>query len=284
MMRVLVTGAGGQIGTELVALFAGAGHGVTAATSATLDVTDRATVVDAVRALAPAVVVNTAAWTDVDGCEHDPDRAERVNGRAVGHLVEAAEDVGAQVCHLSTDYVFDGRKTGPYVEGDRPNPLSVYGRSKLAGERHLRPEDLLIRTAWVSGLHGRNVVTAVLRQVELREELHFVDDQLGSPTMAADLAGKVVELAEARAGGTFHVTNQGAATWYEVARAVVVALGLDPARLRPVPTAELDPPRPAARPANSVLDNARLRADGIALLPHWRERLPGLVAAMAGRR
>ena len=281
-MRVLVTGAGGQVGSELVAVFGAAGHEVAAATSAALDVTDRRAVAEALRAVSPAVVVNAAAWTDVDACEDDPARAELVNGRAVGHLVEAAEALGAHVCHLSSDYVFDGRKAGPYVEDDEPHPLSAYGRSKLAGERHLRPDDTLIRTSWVSGRHGRNVVTAILGQVRRGGELSFVDDQRGSPTVAADLAAKVLELAEARAGGTFHVTNQGQATWYEVARAVTAALGLDPEGVRPVSTAELEPPRRAVRPANSVLDNARLRDEGRGVLPHWRDRLEALVAVMAG--
>ena len=281
-MRVLVTGAGGQVGAELVAVFGAAGHEVTAATSAVLDVTDRRAVAEALRAVAPDVVVNAAAWTDVDACEDDPARAELVNGHSVGHLAEAAEAQGAHLCHLSTDYVFDGRKAEPYVEDDEPHPLSAYGWSKLAGERHLRPDDTLVRTSWVSGRHGRNVVTAILDQARRGGELSFVDDQRGSPTMAADLATKVLDLAEARAGGTFHVTNQGEASWYDVARAVMAALGLDPGRVRAVATAELDPPRRAVRPANSVLDNARLRREGMGVLPHWRERLDALVAVMAG--
>ncbi len=283
-MRVLVTGAGGQIGQELVAVFTGAGHDVAPTTSATLDVSDRAAVLEAVQALAPEVVVNAAAWTDVDACEEDPRRAERVNGRAVAHLVEAAEKVGAQVVHLSTDYVFDGGKAGAYVEDDEPHPLSVYGRSKLSGERELRPDDTLIRTAWVSGRRGRNIVTAILRQAALVPELRFVDDQRGSPTVAADLATKVLELSEARHGGTFHVTNQGAASWFELARAVMVSLGLAPERVRPITTAELDPPRPALRPANSVLDNAALRREGIEALPHWRGRFDRLVRAVVADR
>ena len=279
-MRVVVTGAGGQIGRELTQVFTAAGHEVTGTTSAALDVSDRQAVRHALRSLAPEVVVNAAAWTDVDGCEDDPDRAAAVNGRAVGHLVEAAEEIGAHLCHLSTDYVFDGRKLGPYVEDDEVNPLSVYGWSKLAGEQELRPGDTLIRTAWVSGRWGRNVVTAIRRQAAVAPELSFVTDQRGSPTIAADLAAKILELAEARHGGVFHVTNQGEATWFELARAVMASLGLAPQRVRPITTAELDPPRRAVRPANSVLDNAALRRLGIALLPHWRERLDRLVATM----
>lgn len=273
-MRVLVTGAAGQVGHDLVSAFGTAGHEVVPTTSATLDVTDWPAVWNALQALRPELVVNAAAWTAVDACEDDPQRADLVNGRAVSFLVAAAEEVGARVCQLSTDYVFDGRKPGPYVEDDEPNPLSVYGWSKLGGERALRPDDLLIRTAWVSGRNGRNVITSVISMLSLIK-IPFVDDQHGSPTIASDLAAKVVELSEARLAGTFHVTNQGEATWFEVAQAVMESLRLGAERVQPITTAELS--RRARRPANSVLDNAALRREGIALLPHWRESLPQLV-------
>ncbi|HSH23882.1 MAG TPA: dTDP-4-dehydrorhamnose reductase [Acidimicrobiales bacterium] len=273
-MRVLVTGAAGQVGHDLVLAFGAAGHEVVPTTSATLDITDWPAVWNALQALRPELVVNAAAWTAVDACEDDPERADLVNGRAVSFLVAAAEEVGARVCQLSTDYVFDGRKPGPYVEDDEPNPLSVYGWSKLGGERALRPDDLLIRTAWVSGRNGRNVITSVISMLSLIK-IPFVDDQRGSPTIASDLAAKVVELSEARLAGTFHVTNQGEATWFEVAQAVMESLRLGAERVQPITTAELS--RRARRPANSVLDNAAVRREGIALLPHWRESLPQLV-------
>ncbi len=273
-MRVLITGASGRVGRELVKVFTAAGHQVSATTSATLDVTDWPGVWNAVHALVPDVVVNAAAWTDVDACQDDRERAERVNWQAVVHLVTAAEAVGAHVCHLSTDYVFDGRKPDPYVEDDEANPLSVYGWSKLRGERALRPDDTLIRTAWILPRHGPSIVTYLIAQSSMF--LPFVDDQRGSPTIASDLAAKVLELTEARLGGVFHVTNQGAATWFELARATMESLRLAPGRIKPISAAELDPPRRAPRPANSVLDNVALRREGIALLPHWRESLPRL--------
>ncbi|MDP9006330.1 MAG: dTDP-4-dehydrorhamnose reductase [Actinomycetota bacterium] len=275
-MRVLITGASGRVGRELVKVFTAAGHQVSAPTSDVLDVTDWMSVWNAVHALAPDVVVNSAAWTDVDACQGDPDKAERVNGRAVVYLVEAAKAVGAHVCHLSTDYVFDGRKTGPYVEDDETNPLSVYGWSKLLGEAALRPHDTLIRTSWIVARHGQSIVTNVLSQLSLRDQF-YVDDQRGSPTIASDLAGKVLELAEARLGGVFHVTNQGGATWFELARATMESLRLAPTRIKPITAAQLNPPRKAPRPANSELDNAALRREGLALLPHWREPLDRLV-------
>ncbi|MGI8758352.1 MAG: dTDP-4-dehydrorhamnose reductase [Acidimicrobiales bacterium] len=276
-MRVLVTGAGGQLGREVAAAFAGAGHDPVAADHGQLDVGDRDAVLQALRTVAPHAVVHAAAWTAVDACEADPDRAWRVNALAVRHVAEGARGAGAHLCHVSTDYVFDGAKVGPYVEWDRPNPRSVYGRSKLAGEQELDAGSTLVRTSWVCGRHGANMVKTVLRLAGEHDELSFVDDQRGCPTFAADLAAKIVELVVGRRPGVFHVTNQGPTTWFDFARAVLESAGLDPARVRPITTAEVTPPRPAPRPANSVLDNAALRLSGMALLPHHRESLDRLV-------
>lgn len=282
-MRVLITGADGQVGRELVAVFEAGGHEVVPTDQDSLDVGDRDQVLQAVAAIRPAAVVHTAAWTAVDACEADPDQAFRINALAVRHVAEAARRFGAHVCHLSTDYVFDGTKSGPYLEWDQPNPQSVYGRSKLGGERELDATSTLVRTAWVCGQHGTNMVKTILRLATERDQLAFVDDQRGSPTFAADLAAKILELAVSRRPGTFHVTNQGATTWYELAQAVMAAAGLDPDRIRPITTAELTPPRPAPRPANSVLDNAALRLSGLPLLPPWQESLDRLVRGLAGR-
>ncbi len=280
MMRVLVTGAGGQLGRELVDAFAGAGHEVVGVDHRRLDVGDRDAVLQSVDAVSPDVIVNAAAWTAVDACESDPDRAWRVNALGVRHLVEAARIVGAHVCHLSTDYVFDGTKAGPYTEWDATNPQSVYGRSKLGGEAEVGPSATLVRTSWVCGRHGANMAKTVLRLAATHDELAFVDDQQGSPTEAADLAEAVVRLVTGRLPGTFHVTNQGSTTWFEFAQVVVASAGLDPARVRPVATVDLQPPRPAPRPANSVLDNAALRLMGLPLLPPWQESIRRLVAEL----
>jgi dTDP-4-dehydrorhamnose reductase len=276
-MKVLVTGAGGQVGSELVDAFAG--HDVTAADRAALDVADREAVLGLVTQLRPDAIVHAAAWTDVDGCEGDEERALLVNGLGTRHVAEAARRVGAHVCALSTDYVFDGTKPEPYVEWDRPNPCSAYGRSKLAGELELRgvPGATVVRTSWVCGARGHNMVKTILRLAESHDTLRFVDDQRGHPTFARDLAGAVRRLVVDRRPGMFHVTNQGAVTWFEFARAVLEAAGHDPARVEPIATADLDPPRPAPRPANSVLDNAALRLSGLPLLPHYSEPLAELV-------
>jgi dTDP-4-dehydrorhamnose reductase len=181
---------------------------------------------------------------------------------------------------LSTDYVFDGTGTRPYVEWDKTNPLSVYGLSKLGGEREAGPDATIVRTSWVSGAHGKNMVRTVLQLANGDGPLRFVDDQRGRPTFTADLAGALLVLADSRLPGIFHVTNDGEATWFELVRAVLTAIGADAGRVEPISTAELDPPRPAPRPAYSVLDNAALRLSGLPLLPHWEDALERLVRAL----
>jgi len=274
-VRVLITGAGGQLGHDLLRAFTG--HEVVGTTHGQLDVADRDAVLATITELRPDAVVHAGAWTDVDGCETDPDRAFRVNALGTRHVVEGARLAGARVCYLSTDYVFDGTGDRPWVEWDAPAPLSVYGRSKLGGERELDPGATVVRTSWVCGAHGRNFVKTILRAAAERDELTVVDDQRGCPTFTSDLAGAIARLVVARLPGTFHVTNQGATTWFDFARAIVAAAGFDAAKVRPIATADLHPPRPAPRPANSVLDNAALRLSGIPLLPDWHEPLDRLL-------
>jgi dTDP-4-dehydrorhamnose reductase len=282
-MKVLLTGAGGQVGHELRAAFDD--HDVVAVDHAALDVADREAVLAAVTGLRPDAIVHAAAWTAVDACEGDPDRAYATNTLGTRHVAEAARRVGAHVTYFSTDYVFDGTKPEPYVEWDAPNPESVYGRSKLGGEVELaaNPGSTIVRISWVCGYHGANMVKTILRLAGEHEQLSFVDDQRGHPTFAEDVAPLVRRLVVERRPGLFHVTNQGAVSWYEFAAAVLEASGADPARVRPIRTAELQPPRPAPRPANSVLDNAALRAEGLPLLPDFRESLGRLVRRLQDR-
>ena len=276
-MRVLLTGAGGQLGRELVDAFSGSGHDTVACDRATLDVSEREQALQVIGAVRPHTVVHAGAWTDVDGCEGHPDRAFSVNALGTRHVAEAARSAGARVCYVSTDYVFDGAAARPYTEWDPTNPLSVYGRSKLAGEAVLGPDDTVVRTSWVCGRHGRNFVKTILGRAQQGRELTVVDDQHGCPTFAEDLAGMICRLVAGRRPGTFHVTNQGPTTWYGLARDVVVAAGLDPALVKPIATADLQPPRPAPRPAYAVLDNAALRLGGESLLPDHHEPLERLV-------
>lgn len=281
-MRIVVTGSGGQLGQEVVLAANARGHDVIATTRATLDVTDRSATVTTLGEIRPDVIVHAAAWTAVDACEGDTDRAMRDNAEATRNVVEAAESCGARVMYVSTDYVFDGTKPTPYVESDVPNPQSVYGRSKLEGEQAMRPSDAIVRISWVCGFHGANMVKTVMRLMETNPTLSFVEDQIGHPSLADDVARKMVELIEVGVSGTWHVTNQGVVSWYEFAREVVRMCGGDPQMVQPIATVDLNPPRPASRPANSVLDNAAMREAGIELLDDFRVPLERLVRRLRG--
>lgn len=278
---VLVTGAGGQVGREATVRFEAAGWNVVAHDRAGLDVTDRAAVLAAVAAASPEAVVNLSAWNAVDLAETEVDAAFAVNAMAVRHLVTACRRTGARLCHVSTDYVFDGTKDGAYVEWDRTNPQSAYGRSKEAGEQEAGPDDLVVRTSWVCGFHGANLVKTVLKlAAEPDRQLAFVSDQVGCPTVAGDLAETLVTLVADGHHGTFHATNGGAVSWYEFVQEILGFAGHDTGRVRPITTDELDPPRPAPRPRNSELDGAALRLQGLPPLRHHTEALQELVQAL----
>jgi dTDP-4-dehydrorhamnose reductase len=235
-----------------------------------LDVTDAPAVADA---LGGATVINCAAYTDVDGAEADPETAHAVNEQGARNVAEAA----ARVVYVSTDYVFDGAKPTAYVESDPVNPLSVYGRSKLAGERATltaSPQSLIVRSSWLFGAGGRNFVETMLRLGEERERVSVVDDQVGCPTFTGHLAEALVELAEGHQHGFLHVAGAGACSWFEFARAIFERAGLA-ADLRPCTTSEF--PRPARRPANSVLASER----GAPELPAWQEGLDAYLGVRA---
>ena len=283
-MKILVTGAAGQLGRELIDVATGAGHDVFAASRAELDITKPEVVRAVVLREQPAVIVHAAAWTAVDACESDREKAMLHNGAATRFVVDAAREVGARVIYISTDYVFDGTKPTPYVEADVPNPQSVYGVSKLAGEQAVDTSiDTVVRISWVCGFHGANMVKTILRIAAQQDTLTFVDDQVGCPTFADDAAAMITRLATEARPGIWHVTNQGAVSWYEFTREVLRAAGHDPARVKPVRTRDLVPARPAPRPANSVLDNAALRTAGISLLDDFRVPLARLVSRLTAQ-
>jgi dTDP-4-dehydrorhamnose reductase len=283
-VKILVTGAAGQLGRELVDVATGAGHDVFAASRAELDVTKPEVVRAVVLREQPAVIVHAAAWTAVDACESDHEKAMLHNGAATRFVVDAAREVGARVIYISTDYVFDGTKPTPYVEADVPNPQSVYGVSKLAGEQAVDTSiDTVVRISWVCGFHGANMVKTILRIAAQQDTLTLVDDQVGCPTFADDAAAMITRLATEARPGIWHVTNQGAVSWYEFTREVLRAAGHDPARVKPVRTRDLVPARPAPRPANSVLDNAALRTAGISLLDDFRVPLARLVSRLTAQ-
>jgi dTDP-4-dehydrorhamnose reductase len=276
-LRVLVTGASGQVGRELVeVLRTGRQNEVLGLSRSELDVSDRERVLQVVGQWEPDIIINSAAYTAVDACEEKVDQAFAVNALGPRHLAEGARLAGSYLLHISTDFVFDGTSPTAYREWDRTNPLSIYGRSKLAGEGEvlsLLPGAAVVRSSWICGRFGTNIVKTVLRLARNPEPLRFVEDQRGCPTFADDLASALVRLAIARMPGLFHVTNQGATSWYGFARDVLTAAGQDADRVIPIKAAEMDPPRPAARPANSVLDNSALRLLGLPLLVDYHEPL-----------
>jgi dTDP-4-dehydrorhamnose reductase len=273
LMRVLLTGASGQLGHDLIDVFAD--HEVIAGR---IELTDRDQVVGAITTVAPDVVVHAGAWTAVDACESDPDKAFAVNALGTRHVADGARLCGAHAVYVSTDYVFDGTKATPYNEWDATNPQSVYGRSKLAGEREITAGlagATIVRTSWVCGLHGNNFIRTMLRLAGERDTWGVVADQRGCPTFTADLAVAVRRLAVDRRPGLFHVSNQGETTWYDLAREVLTLAGADPDRINSITTAEYAAPAP--RPANSVLDNAALRLSGLPLLPDYHDTLERFV-------
>jgi dTDP-4-dehydrorhamnose reductase len=253
---------------------------VVAATHEQLAVEDQSAVTNFFDEVGPHVVIHAAAYTAVDDCERSPDRAFAVNALGTRHVAKAAEKIGAYMLYVSTDYVFDGEATRPYRETDPTNPISVYGASKLAGEHECSDQHAVVRTSWLCGVHGSNFVRTVLRLAGSPDLLRFVDDQRGCPTFTADLADVLVGLALDRVPGCFHATNQGEATWFEFARAVLEYGGHDPSRVLPITTAQLDPPRAAARPKYSVLDNAALREAGWDFMAPWQDGLERMIRAL----
>ncbi|MGI5140110.1 MULTISPECIES: dTDP-4-dehydrorhamnose reductase [unclassified Streptomyces] len=279
MSRWLITGAGGMLGRDLTEVLAGRGaQSVTALTRQDLDITDAA----AVRAAVAAhdVVVNAAAWTDVDGAETEEAAATRINGEGPRVLAEACAVEGSVLVQVSTDYVFPGDATEPYSHDAPTSPVNAYGRSKLAGERavtELLPErGYVVRTAWLYGAHGRNFVQTMLNLADRRETVDVVDDQRGQPTWTVALARQIAQLGEAAVAGRapaglYHGTASGTATWFDLARAAFELTGLDPERVRPTTSEKFV--RPARRPSYSVLAHDHWAAAGVAVQPHWREQL-----------
>lgn len=280
-MRWLITGAHGQLGSDLQVVLAAAaglpsGDVVRALGSSQLDITDRAAISAVVTEFAPDVIVNAAAYTAVDAAETDEDRAYAVNASGPALLAAAAVRAGARLVTVSTDYVFNGQADTPYPVEAATDPQSAYGRTKLAGEQavlELAPDlGYIVRTAWVYGASGANFVKTMVRLQASYDTVSVVDDQRGSPTWSQDLARGIVELARSRArAGVYHCTNGGDVTWHGFTRAIFEELGTDPQRVLPTTSDQFQ--RPAARPAYSVLSAAEWAAAGLSPLQPWRQAL-----------
>lgn len=289
---ILVTGAGGQLGGYLLAecrrqsrpvvgLGAHPGPGV----DAQVDIGDTAAVEWALADIQPGVVIHGAAYTDVDGCERDPAKADLVNHLGAANIAQAAKNVGAWVIAVGTDFVFSGDQAEPYTERSTPDPVSVYGSSKLAGERAVLDADpsfAVARTAWVYGGAGKHFPRTVLTMVRDRGSMTVVDDEVSGPTFAGDLAEALVALVEKRPAGILHLTNEGAVSRYGLAKAVVEAAGGDPDMIQPTSTEEFLSryPLPARRPANSSLANNRAAQLGVRL-PEWRDAVDRYIPTLA---
>jgi dTDP-4-dehydrorhamnose reductase len=284
MNRWLVTGAGGMLGQDVVASLERDDETVLALTRRDLDVTDQAAVTATVLGCRPDIVVNCAAWTAVDEAEAHEDEALEVNGRGARLVAAACAEGGARLIHISTDYVFGGDARRPYGEHDRCGPRTAYGRTKLAGERavaELLPgAGYILRTAWLYGANGPNFVRTMIGLERDREVVDVVDDQRGQPTWAMDVAGQVIALARSGApAGVYHATSSGETTWFGLAQEIFRLLGADSGRVRPVTSGAF--PRPAPRPAYSVLGHGAWAGAGIKPIPGWQLRLRQGLRAVA---
>jgi dTDP-4-dehydrorhamnose reductase len=277
-MRLIITGAAGMLGQDLVRAAIEAGHEPLPFSRGELDITDPDAVERAVAPAAPDAVINCAAWTDVDGAEASFPAALAVNGPGAGNVARAAAAHGAWTIHVSSDYVFDGTKREPYVESDPVGPLSAYGRSKLAGEEAVAAEaperHTVVRSSWLFGVGGPCFPATMRRLAAERDELTVVDDQRGCPTFTGHLASALIALACAPVRGIVHVAGGGSCTWYELAVETITAAGLS-CEVRRGRTADLG--RPAPRPAYSVLVSEL--AEAVPRLPHWREGLAEYLAS-----
>ncbi|MED4225111.1 dTDP-4-dehydrorhamnose reductase [Neobacillus cucumis] len=272
-MRVVVTGAAGQLGKDVLRELASRNHNAFGADRGQLDITIEADVLSYISEIKPDVILHCAAYTNVDAAETDEETAYQINASGTENLAKAAKQVGAKLLYVSTDYVFDGTASEPYETDQPTSPLGAYGRTKLAGE-HLLQQHLdrffIVRTAWVFGIYGNNFVKTMIRLGKERGEVGVVHDQVGSPTYTVDLARFMVELMETEKYGIYHATNGGVCSWYEFAVEIFKQAGLD-VTVNPLTTDQF--PRPAKRPAYSVLSKKKIEEQGLTPLRDWKEAL-----------
>ncbi len=285
-MRILVTGAAGMLAHDVRRVSERAGHELILVDLPELDITDEPAVIAFYERERPEATINCAAWTDVDGAESKHEAAQAVNAQGAGNLGRAAASIDSPLLHISTDYVFDGKppldlagQPRPYVESDAPGPRSVYGETKLAGERQVltaSPAHIVVRTAWLYGIDGPNFVATMLRLADEREAVQVVDDQIGSPTWSGHLAPAILGLLERQVSGLVHLTGTGSVSWNGFAKEIFRQAELD-CRVEVATSAEMA--RPAPRPAWSAMESER---EDVLPMPDWRDGLAGYLAARIG--
>lgn len=282
-MRILVTGVGGQLGYDVVQVGQANGFDMVGTSSKTLDITNKHQVDDAVQRLKPDAIIHCAAYTAVDQAEDDRQRCWQVNVEGTRYVAEAASRVGAKFVYISTDYVFDGAGTAPYVETDRPNPKGYYGLTKFEGEqvvKSLLEQWFIVRISWVFGMNGNNFVKTMLRLAETRDHLNVVSDQIGAPTYTADLAPLLLDMVQSERYGIYHATNQGECSWAEFARAIFALAGKS-ITVQDITSEEY--PTRAIRPQNSRLSQTKLVENGFTPLPPWQNALSRFLETMDNR-
>ncbi|MCU5096593.1 dTDP-4-dehydrorhamnose reductase [Bacillus wiedmannii] len=272
-MKVLVTGAKGQLGQDVLCLLENQPWEVFGFGRKELDITNEEQVCEKVLSIKPDIIIHTAAYTQVDQAESDEETAFKVNAEGTKYLAQAAEAVGAKFCYVSTDYVFDGTKDTPYKADDQTNPQTVYGKSKLVGEQYTQEycsKSYIVRTSWVFGLYGNNFVKTMLRLAEENKELGIVHDQVGSPTYTTDLAKFIISLVQTDKYGVYHGSNSGVCSWYEFAKEIFEQSNIE-IEVNPLTTEDF--PRPATRPKYSVLNKGMVEDNGFEAFQDWKEAL-----------
>jgi dTDP-4-dehydrorhamnose reductase len=272
-LKILVTGSNGQLGIDIVNTLSKK-YEVVGLDSKDLDITNLDNVLNTVKEIKPDIIINSAAYTNVDGCEENIDLAYKVNGLGARNLAISSFENNSRLLHISTDFVFDGEKNEPYIEFDNTNPLSIYGKSKLAGENYIKeicPRHYILRTAWLYGKNGNNFVKTMLRLAENNKTLKVVDDQIGSPTYTMDLVKVIEMIIKTDAYGTYHVSNDGSCSWNEFAKKIFEFADFKDIQVLPISTEEFG--RPAQRPKYSVMRNYMLELDFNYYIRNWEEAL-----------
>jgi dTDP-4-dehydrorhamnose reductase len=272
-MKILVTGGKGVLGSDLIKILSPS-FDVRGSTRADFDITDYSQTIDYLRDKKPDIVVHSAAYTKVDDCESHPETAYKVNETGTKNVASGCKEINARLIYISTDYIFNGKKNTPYLENDSPNPLSVYGDSKLKGEQAIQGilrDFIIIRTSWLFGKNGNNFIKAILKQAEKTKTIKVVNDQTGSPTYTIDLSYAIERLISSNAKGIFNITNSGDCSWYQFAKKILEYAGIKDIEVIPITSEELK--RPAIRPAYSVLDCSKFRKTTNYQMRQWEDAL-----------